>query len=469
VLPELLRNRAIGPEHPRYRLVRANYMTVGNPRLVIMAEQDSEVAATIGYAAAVREATGRRVPLSFRSGGHGMSGSSVNAGGIVLDISRMRSIQIVDATHGLVRVQAGATWGDVAGALQPHDLVITSGNFGDTGVGGLATSGGIGFFIRSQGLTIDRVRGARVITADSTTRWVDDEHEPDLFWAIRGGGSQVGITTEFLFQAERLHSQNGDTSVINQMAQYLTTDLPGFVTTWGEWIRDAPREMVSFLMLHPVNDGRVSVQAINVWAGTDVDKATPVIEAGAGLGRLTSHQAFLTPYPNVVPTPRAQHMGQQHIRLRDVLVDHADRDLGHAFTESFAHRTTAMGELRALGGAMSDVPADATAWAGRHQEALAATWVRPDGQALEDESFVPIRRLGTGAYGAYSSDTTPAAAELAWPGQTGRRLRRIAERVDPDGLFDQGIHLRHDLPAPAATSRSVLPATASVAPKTSPS
>ena len=445
-LPASLRDRAITPYDARYRLARSNYMTVGSPRLVIMAEQDDEVADAVRYAASVRHATGQRVPFSFRSGGHGMSGSSVNDGGIILDISRMRKIEIVDPVRGLVRVQAGATWGDVAEALQPHDLVITSGNFGDTGVGGLATSGGVGFFIRAHGLTIDRIRGARIITADGTTHWTDADHDPDLFWAVRGGGSQIGITTEFLFQAERLGSENGNTSVINQMAQYLVTDLPAFVSTWGQWIREAPREMTSFLMLHPVNDSRVSIQAINVWAGTNTAKAAPVIEAGAGLGKLTNHQAFLTPYPNVVPTPRAQHMGQQPIRLRDVLVDHADNTLGRAFVESFAHRTTAMGELRSIGGAMNDVPADATAWAGRHQDALAATWVRPDGQTQEAESFAPIRRLGTGAYGAYSSDTSPAAAALAWPGNTGIRLRRIAQRVDPDGLFDQGLHLATTTP-----------------------
>ncbi|HWI30848.1 MAG TPA: FAD-dependent oxidoreductase [Microbacterium sp.] len=443
-LPAVLRDRAIDPAHPRYGLVRSSYMAVGSPLLVLMAERDVEVAAAVRYAGDVREAAGEKVPFSFRSGGHGMSGSSVNDGGIIVDISGMNRIEITDAERGLVRVQAGATWGDVAAALQPYDLALTSGNFGDTGVGGLATSGGVGFFIRSQGLTIDRIRGARIITADGSIHWVDEQHDPDLYWAVRGGGSQVGIATEFLFQAERLHSRNGDASVINQMAGYLVTDLPGFVESWSDWIRSAPREMVSFLMLRPVNDRRVSIQAINVWSGTDVDKATPVIESGAALGRLTSHEAFMAPYPRVVPTPRAQHTGQQHIRLRDVLVDQADRQLGAAFAESFAHGTTAMGELRSLGGAMSDVPEDATAWAGRHQEALAATWVQPHGQTLEDESFAPIRRLGTGAYGAYSSDTTPAAAELAWPGDTGQRLRRIAERVDPAGLFDQGIHLRRD-------------------------
>lgn len=442
-VPVSLSDRAFTPADGGYRSVRSSYMSVGSPALVLMAENDLEVAEAVRHAAAVRRATGQRVPVSFRSGGHGMSGSSTNHGGIIIDISRMNRVEVIDPAAGLVRAQAGATWGDVAAALAPHDLVITSGNFGDTGVGGLGTSGGIGFMVRAHGLTIDHVRGASVITADGTPHRVDADHEPELFWAVRGGGSQVGLTTELWFQAERVGSTTGDASVISQMGQYLTTDLPGFVTRWGEWITDAPREMTSFLMLHAVNDGRYAVQAVNMWAGDDVARARPVIENATKLDRMTNHQAFVASYPSVIPTPRAQHHGQQQIRLRDALVDHADAAVGQAFLEAFAHPTTTMGELRSLGGAMADVPTGETAWAGRHQEALVATWVRPHGRDREDESFAPLRRLATGAYGAYSSDTSAEAADLAWPGGTGRRLREIAESVDPEGLFDQGLHLRH--------------------------
>ncbi|MFM9596948.1 FAD-binding oxidoreductase, partial [Streptomyces scabiei] len=120
----------------------------------------------------------------------------------------MNEVTIVDEKSGLVRIQAGALWGDVAKSLNPYQLVISSGDFGDTGVGGLATSGGIGLLVRNSGLTIDHIIGASLVTSDGECHWIDEKHEPDLFWAIRGGSSQVGIVTEFLFKADRLVTQD---------------------------------------------------------------------------------------------------------------------------------------------------------------------------------------------------------------------------------------------------------------------
>lgn len=442
-LPAALATQAIHEGDPLYNRVRSNYMRVGSPRLVIMAESDEQVSETIRYAAAVRQVTGVRVPFSFRSGGHGMTTSSVNDGGIILDISRMNKVQVTDPATGMVRVQAGAVWAEVAAVLAPHDLVVSSGNFGGTGVGGLGTSGGFGYFARKHGLTIDRMRGAKIITADGSIHWVDDEHEPDLFWAVRGGGSQIGITTEFLFEAVRVGSATGDASVISQTAQYMTDSLGNFVEDWGEWIRTAPREMTSFLFLDRAGVGQYAVTAMNIWEGTEQDKALPVIEAAARLAPLVGHQVIIIPYPEVVLGGREPHTGQQRIRLRDVLVDRANRQLGEAFEQALSYRTTGRVELRSLGGAVSDVPEDATAWAGRNQDVLAATWIHQRSPAEEDEAFAPLQHIGTGTYGAYSSDTRPTAAELAWPGETGIRLREIARRVDPDRLFDQGLHLRH--------------------------
>ena len=159
---------------------------------------------------------------------------------------------------------------------------------------------------------------------------------------------------------------------------------------------------------------------------------------------MLQNQAQVVPYPAIIPTPRSPHVGQQRIQMRDVLVDHADAELGAAITEALGHRATILAELRALGGAVADVAPDATAWAGRHQEVLAATWTQPLGLAEVDASFAPLQALGTGTYGAYSSDTRASAAALAWPGATGARLRRIAEQADPERLFDRGLVLRRD-------------------------
>lgn len=442
--PESLVDTLITPADFRYASVRSSYMAVGSPAVVLMARNEDDVVAGITYAAQVREASGTMVPVSLRSGGHGIAGTSTNQGGLILDVSRLNRVRVLDPTAGLVQAEAGAIWGDVAAALSPHDLALTSGNFGDTGVGGLATAGGLGYFARSQGLTIDRIERVRVLTADGSARWVDPTQEPDLFWALRGGASQVGVALDFIFRAEPMRTRAGNASVVFQEVTYLVDDLPGFTRLWGEWIRTAPRELESFLMVHPAGGRLHGVRAMNMWAGDASGQDS--MKAALGLARITHDQTVTTPYAQVVPTPRSRHVGQQQITMRNVLVDHADEQAGEALAGALADPHTALGELRALGGAVADVPADATAWAGRTQEALVATWIHPTDLDSQDTSFAPIQAIGNGTYGAYGSDTRPEAAERAWPGETGRRLRAIAERVDPQGLFNQGLALQRAFP-----------------------
>src|SRR5690606_17127009 len=143
------------------------------------------------------------LPLSVRSGGHGISGRSTNDGGIVVDLSRLNAIDVLDADRRLVRVEPGARWMQVAAALDEHGWAISSGDYGGVGVGGLATTGGIGFLAREHGLTIDRLRAVEVVLADGSSVRADAEHHAELFWAVRGAGANVGIVPAFEFEAGR--------------------------------------------------------------------------------------------------------------------------------------------------------------------------------------------------------------------------------------------------------------------------
>ncbi|WP_460795180.1 FAD-binding oxidoreductase [Microbacterium sp. GXF0217] len=432
---------AVSPGDDTYPWVRSTYMRVGSPELVIRPVDDAQVAAGLRYAAEVRRETGKRVPFSIRSGGHGISGSGTNDGGIVLDLSRMRAMDL-EADGGILRVQAGATWGEVANLLSPHDLTITSGNFGDTGVGGLATAGGIGYFARSQGLTIDRVVRAKVATPDGSIRWVDEHNEPEIFWAVRGGAAHAGVAIEFDVLAEPIHSAAGDATIIHQNIQYLVTDLARFTNAWGEWIDGAPREAESFLMIQRDRQGSAVVHARNVWANDDVGAARPTLSAALGLDRVLGQDAQAVPYAAIVPSPGSPHIGQQTIRMRDVLVDSADEKVGAALAATLEDGITLVAEVRALGGAVSDAASESTAWAARSQRALAGIWTQPATIERVDAAFAPLQDVGTGAYGAYSSDIRSDTADLVWPGATGERLRRISEDVDPEHLFDGGLVLR---------------------------
>src|SRR5690606_37989577 len=148
-------------------------------------------------AAALAFAREQEVPLGVRSGGHGVSGRSTNDGGVVVDLSRFDSIQVLDPATRLVRVGAGARWAQVAAALAPHELAITSGDSGGVGVGGLATAGGIGWYARKHGLTIDRVRAVAVDLADVTALRASPSEIAALFWGMRGAVGVVAVGTSF--------------------------------------------------------------------------------------------------------------------------------------------------------------------------------------------------------------------------------------------------------------------------------
>lgn len=441
-LPAELEALTLNASDALYPSVRSSYMRQGAPRAVIRPQNDEDAAAALAYTAQVRREAGDDVPLSVRSGGHGIAGTSTNDAGIIIDLGRLNAVDLRDPASGLLRVQGGARWGDVAKVLTPHDLALTTGNFGDTGVGGLATAGGHGYFARSQGMTLDYVRRVKLLTADGNVRWVDAEHEPELFWAVRGGGTQVGIALEFEFDVPRLHSNGGRANIIHQEIQYAVADLPDFVEAWGQWMREAPREAVSFLMLQRGRAGEFVVAGRTVWAGDDIGAATPTLLAARELGAVVHESVQALSYPQIIPTPHSQHTGQQRIQMRNALVDTVNRAAGEALESALMHPVTAIGELRALGGAVSDVPREATAWAARDQEALLGIWANPAPLGVIDTAFSELQGLATGMYGAYSSDTRAAAARLAWPGGTGERLRAAAVRADPEHLFDRGLTVR---------------------------
>src|SRR5215218_5698451 len=171
-IPAQLAPTAVEPGDRGYGKVRSTYIRSGSPGLILRPADVGGVQAALAYA---RE---QDVALSVRSGGHGISGRSTNNGGIVVDLRGLRGIEVLDPGTGRVRLGPGARWGEVAEALAPHGLGISSGDYGDVGVGGLATTGGIGFLGRKHGLTIDLVVAAELVLADGTFTRVDAEHNP---------------------------------------------------------------------------------------------------------------------------------------------------------------------------------------------------------------------------------------------------------------------------------------------------
>src|SRR5712692_5564351 len=187
----------IGPDDQGYEDARKVYnaMIDRRPAVVVRPVNTEDVVAAVNFA---RE---NGVDLAVRGGGHSVPGFGTCDGGVVIDLSRMRTVT-VDPSARTARAQGGATWGDFNDATHEHGLATTGGIISTTGVAGLTLGGGIGYLARGFGLSLDNLISAEVVTADGRKLVTSDKENADLFWAICGGGGNFGAVTSFEF---RLH------------------------------------------------------------------------------------------------------------------------------------------------------------------------------------------------------------------------------------------------------------------------
>ena len=375
------------------------------------------------------------VPLGIRSGGHGISGRSTNDGGIVIDLRELDEIEVIDLDRRLVRIGPGARWTDVATALGEHGWALSSGDYGGVGVGGLATAGGIGLLARSQGLTIDHLRAVELVTADGSVVRADAEQHPELFWAARGAGGNIGIVTAFEFAVEPV------SDVAWAQLAFDASDTAGFLQRWGSAVEAAPRELTSFLLMGATTPDRPSYARVySVVASDDPDTIIGILQPLADAGPLVDQSVVITSYAAVMANASdAEHAGAGDPHMRSALVEHITSELADRIVELLASGATNFFQIRSIGGAVGDLAADATAFADRSANFSFAA-VGADGDAL-DRWWAPIRELSSGLYLSFETDQDPARVAEAFPPATLERLRRIKAQVDPDNRFRDNFNI----------------------------
>jgi FAD/FMN-containing dehydrogenase len=379
--------------------------------------------------------------IAIRSGGHSIVGHSTTDGGLVIDLRDMASIDI-DSEARTAWVETGATALQVTEALSKHGLALGFGDSGSVGVGGITLGGGIGFLVRKFGMTIDSLLAADVVTADGRLRRVDAEHEPDLFWAIRGGGGNFGVVTRLKFRVHPLPHFTGGILVLpatpETIAGFAAASLaaPEELSTIGN-VMPAPPMAFLPAELH----GRLVIFAFIAFAGDD-DAATraiaPFRSLATPLADMVKPAPYVTMYPPEVPNYRPTAIG------RTMFVNSIDLKTATTIHEYLSRSDASMrvAQLRVLGGAMARVPADATAYAHRSKPMLVnvAAFYQGDAdrearRAWATEFAKAIQPRDDGAYVGFLTDDGQARIRSAYPGATWERLARIKSSYDPTNLF----------------------------------
>jgi hypothetical protein len=219
---------------------------------------------------AVKFARKNELLVSVRGGGHNVSGNAVCDGGIMIDLSLMKKVE-VDPEKRIANVEMGATWGDFDKATQPHGLSTTGGLITTTGVAGLTSGGGVGWLVRKYGLSCDNLAEAVVVTADGNLVKTSLHENADLLWGIRGGGGNFGVVTSIVL---RLHEVS---TVVGGMIIHTRDKAKEAIQFYREFMKTAPDELTLYTALLTSPDGVPIVAFIGCYCG-DIEKGEAVIK-----------------------------------------------------------------------------------------------------------------------------------------------------------------------------------------------
>ncbi|MCC6455781.1 MAG: LLM class flavin-dependent oxidoreductase [Caldilineaceae bacterium] len=438
-VPASLADTVIEPGDSGYGRVKSTYLRGGSPGIVFLVQNRDEVVDALAFARAHPH-----LPLSIRSGGHGISGRSTNEGGIVINLSKMNAIEVLDQATRRVRIEPGARWMDVAAALEPYGWALSSGDYGGVGVGGLATAGGIGWLAREHGLTIDHLRAVEMVLADGSVVRASDDENADLFWAVRGAGANFGIVTSFEFEVDEVGHVGWAQLVFD------ASDTAGFLEKWGAAVETAPRDLTSFIILGPPRRGQPAVA--QVMALVDSDEPETIInrlQPLAEIAPMYDQQVFITSYANIMANAQG---GDYNARgepvARSGLIEHITPEFAAAAARLIHSGAVYFFQIRSVGGAVSDVDPDATAYGYRAANfSVTAFGVnRQRMNLLWDELDAHFE----GLYISFETDLRPERLHDAFPPKTLERLRTLKARYDPDNVFRDNFNVAPEVVAASA-------------------
>jgi FAD/FMN-containing dehydrogenase len=429
-----VKGRVIAPGNEEYDEARTAFLGGIDRRPAVIVQ----VADTDDVAKVVALAGDTGLELAVRSGGH--SAYATSDGGIVLDLCDMKSFEI-DPVGRTAWAETGLTAGEYTNLAAEHGLATGFGDTGSVGIGGITLGGGVGYLLRKYGMTIDNVLAAEIVTANGELLQIDEATHPDLFWAIRGGGGNFGVVTRFKF---RLHEVD---DIVGGMMILPATpaSIAGFIAE----AEAAPDELSTIANVMPAppmpflaeeDHGRPIIMALMAWAG-DVKEGELIMDRFRALAAPIVDMVKAMPYPEIYPPEdEAYH---PIAAGRTMFVDSIDENVAGSILDYLATSSAMMrvAQLRVLGGAMSRVPGDATAFAHRNSPILvnlAAVYENPEEADVHEPWVAGFASLlqgnDTGAYVGFL-DEGEGSIHRAYPGPTLDRLKAVKRRYDPTNLF----------------------------------
>ena len=378
----------------------------------------------------VRIAAEREALLAVRCGGHSFPGLSTCDGGIVLDLSLMKEVMVYPEAQ-TAEVAGGAMLGDVDAATLPRGYVTPAGVVSHTGVAGLTLGGGMGWLSRRFGLTIDSLLGVDIVTADGRLLRINADKEPDLFWAVRGGGGNFGVITKFWFRVHPL----GPTFVGRWT--YRPKDASSVLARYREALIDAPRELTTMVVFTP---GELRITAL--WSGSSHGAEARLAPFGT-LGDVTSASLGPASFLELQRASDERMAWGRRYYSKGGFVGEIDDATISILVESLA---TAPGHdceayILQLGGAVRDVEEDATPYSGRaagHYWIVEGVWDDPS----LDAACVAWGRGAASQLAARSlkanyvnEQSETGIARAAYGEEKYNRLARLKWHYDPTNLF----------------------------------
>jgi FAD/FMN-containing dehydrogenase len=407
----------------------------------------ARVAGAADIARVVLFARERGLELAVRSGGHSWAGYGTSEGGIVIDLSRMRGLD-VDRDGRTAWVETGITAGEYTAITGERDLATGLGDTGSVGIGGITLAGGLGFLARKNGLTVDDLLAADVVTADGELVRASESSEPDLFWAIRGGEGNFGVATRLHLRLHEISEIVGGMLILPATPEVIT----GFLEAAGA----APEELSTI--------ANVIVAPPMPFIPEDAHGKPILIGLMAYVGPINQGEAVFAPFRSLAEPyadmvrpmryPELYEGPEQQVRFAsgsNFFADSLETGAPEVILEQLPQSTAMMKgvQLRVLGGALARVPNDATAFAHRDRRLFVNVTAMYADTAERETHDAWVARLAdslgkdrAGGYVGFLGDADEPAIRAAYPGSTWDRLRQLKSRYDPDNLF----HLNHNIP-----------------------